>query len=306
MSDASGTIVNLTSEDAKKLAGYVTGFVGGVTNTALNLSVTTAVHFTENMWKRVIGRVFLFDPQWVASSSPDNIDTFPLVALEVIKEEVTQVNAVSKKRLILWDDGEKNKGATYRPSVVHVVADNVVNEPIVHKLECLLPSCAFKSFYNQLFMMTHTGGNFLSASLAYDASKEHNTLLVMIETIFVAVGAATALIKSALDVMALALGTDNDYNRRSLLSMSRRRSILKYKSWKSSDIKNVVITGVSISKVGTEDDYYRANIELQEMPILYVGPYEGSERAKTPNIGVSIAATAIQGLFGFFLEKVDR
>jgi hypothetical protein len=43
------------------------------------------------------------------------------------------------------------------------------------------------------------------------------------------------------------------------------------KSWDSWDYKYVIIKDVSISKEGLEDNYFRASIDVQEVPVLTLG-----------------------------------
>lgn len=278
----------------------------GLTQSINNLRVATLLHFSGSILDKLARQVFLYDPNWMPSNTPDDVDTLPFVYLEVVKEEVVQTNAVSKKRLILFEsEAALAANATgFRPSVVHVVADNIVNEPVIHKLECLLPADALAKMFSTTatdirnvaeFISTHQGASFGvntgSSGAAADAAGII-TLFEIVRAIFTGLSAATALVKKTLDLLRTFSGKSTDYNRRSLMSMSRRRTIIKYKHWASWELKNVAIVGLSISKVGTEDDYFRASVELQEMPILYIAPFNPIGKAKEPT-GLFVAASKV-------------
>jgi len=89
--------------------------------------------------------------------------------------------------------------------------------------------------------------------------------------------------------------------------MARRRALLRYKSWSSWETKTVVITGLNISKVGTEDDFYRATIELQEMPILYIGRVSpGIGRTALRNTTAIAISNAVKKTFDATIGKMER
>ena len=256
--------------------------------TVNNLRIVTSVNFAESTLRKLNSMVYLYDPGWIATSSPDDIDTLPFAILEVVKEEIVQSIEVSKKRLILFDPaGRAAKTAnTYRESVINIVADNVVNEPLLHKLECLIPA---DSVNKSLAGMSATTSTVLSyATSGLDADSALSRVLEGTRAVLVAVNAARDVIDRIVKLTNMFTGRSSDYNRRSLLSMARRRAILKYKTWNSWETKSVVISSFNVVKVGTEEEYFRASIELQEVPILYIGKVDDSvEQAPAPNAEIS-------------------
>ena len=262
-------------------------------DTINSLRVVTSVHFAESTLRKLNSMVYLYDPGWIATSSPDDIDTLPFAILEVIKEEIVQSIEVSKKRLILFDPASRSQKteSTYRESVINIVADNVVNEPLVHKLECLVPA---DSVNKALASLSSTVGTVISyASSGLDKKSTLYSILENTRAILVAINAARDVIDRVVKLTNMFVGRSSDYNRRSLLSMARRRAILKYKSWSSWETKSVVISAFNITKVGVEEEYFRASIELQEVPILYIGKIEDNAvQAPVPNASISKALKA--------------
>jgi hypothetical protein len=240
------------------------------------LRVATSIHFAASTLQKLSSTVYLFDSNWRASNIPDDQDTLPFAYLEVIKENITQEIEVSKKRIILFEPGKTTSslGATnasgdVRPSVLNVVADNVVNQPVVHKLEVLVPA-------NKISGVLDDIGNTVSTATQYLYEMTGNDVLSGLASALAIVNATRELTERVLALVRTFAGKNNDFNRRSLLAMSRRRSLLQYKPWNSWELRYVVISGLDMSKIGTEDDYYRASIELTEIPILYVGDVKGS------------------------------
>lgn len=263
---------------------------------ARSLVVKTRLHFLGTALEKLTKSVFLFDPTWVATKAPEESGTLPVVFLQVTKEECLQNNSVSKRRIILFEpEDEENEEKSYRPSVVHVVSDNVVVDPFKHKLECLLPANAFfKSLSN-----TATNINTASGFLGSNSDSEIVNALSILSAVF---GGFISL-GNFLDSAG---AMQSDTNRKSLVSMARRRAILRYKSWASWDIKNVVISSLSVTKVGTEDDYFRAIVELQEMPVLFVGGFEDKGKEE-PLTGLRVSAyNSVKSVFEKITVGADR
>lgn len=241
------------------------------------LRVTTVINFTNSILRRFNSMVYLYDYGWEPTSDPDTVDTLPFAFLEVIKETVLQKCAVSKKRLILFEPANKSLDTdsvsvskrSYRPGVINIIADNIVNEPVIHRLECLVPANAVS---NLIETNLRTADSVLSAISIGIGGGIAVKGLDILRSILVGIGVSARIIKRSFDIIRTFSGRNNDYNRRSLLLMARKRAILKYKTWSSWETRSVVITNIDIQKIGTEDDYFRATIELEELPILYVGP----------------------------------
>jgi hypothetical protein len=288
-------------------------FAKGV-NPLKNLWVQTLVHYSDKALSKFDKMVYLYDPSWIGTNSREDTDTLPFAFLEVIKEDIVQNCSVSKKRLILFEP-DSTVGKTtqeYRKSAINIVADNVVNEPVLFKIECLVPMDAIS---RSLVDTVNVFGN-MSASAYANSNKDQPLSFIPLGVAesFSRVLAAmnvisntVSLINKVLSVTKKSNGTGTDYNRRSLLSMARRRALIRYKSWSSWETKTVVITGLTIHKVGTEDDFYRATVELQEMPILYIGRV--SSRLGKSSLDNSLSITiskAVKKTFDSTIGKMER
>lgn len=264
---------------------------------ANSLAVTTAIRFASDTLNRYSNMVYLYDPSWVPSALRQDIDALPFVIVNVIKDQIIQTCEVSDKRIILFG---RNKESDFtnvlnsKAGTVNVVADNVVNKPVLHKLECLLPKSSLDSVllkaaddaYIVRSLVSASGGSFTKA------------IADNLSGLSVGVAAGTAL-KRVLELVMKFTSSDSDYNKSSLLSMARRRAILVYKPWNSWQQKSVVIKSLTVTKNGNEDDYYRCELELQEMPILYIGSVtSGLNLTLTPATTIAnTAGTALKGVF---------
>jgi hypothetical protein len=239
------------------------------------LLVQTMLRVEENVFKRLNNIVYIYDPSWVLSSDPDSADTLPFAIFYVVNEEIRQTQSVSKKRLILYNSTDsENDTSDFTRGVISVVADNVVNEPTVHRLECIVP-------FNPLTVMIDGTVSSASTVLDYASSSTSDVIKDIINVIKSLLDSAVFLahsVSSVINWLPFEKGSDfnllkpvYDINRRSILAMARRRAFVVYKSWQDWQVKSVVITDAAFKKEGTEDNVFRASLELQELPILYTG-----------------------------------
>lgn len=242
--------------------------MGIVTN---SLFVQTTLRFMDSALARLNNSVYLYDPSWNPSSLKDDLDTLPVVYLSVIKKTDKLHSQASKKRIILYQrtqDAPSTLENSFRDSVINVVNDNVVNDPVSYTLECLVPKDAISgginTFLNDLTNVTSA----MSFSANTQAGK---SLYDDLRNILNMWNVSVKAISNVLSLVKKFQSSGSDYGVRSIKSMHRRRARIKFKSWESWETRDVVITDVQISKVGTEDDYYRATIDIQEMPVLYIG-----------------------------------
>lgn len=239
------------------------------------LLIQTMLRVEENVFKRLNNIVYLYDPSWVLSSDPDLADTLPFAIFYVVNEEVRQTQSVSKKRLILYNSTASEKdNADFTRGVISVVADNVVNEPTVHRLECIVP-------FNPLTVMLDGTVSSASTVLDYASASTGGVLKDTVNVIKAVLDSAVFVsnsLTSVLNWLPTEKGSDfnllktaQDVNRKSILAMARRRAFVVYKAWQDWQVKSVVITDATFKKEGTEDNVFRASLELQELPILYTG-----------------------------------
>ncbi len=86
--------------------------------------------------------------------------------------------------------------------------------------------------------------------------------------------------------------------------MAKRRVYVLYKDWRNWETKSMVITNVSFTKVGTEDNFYRCSMELQELPILYAGPYNHTKKKLVTNTWyTNLAVNTFKKALDFFSKQ---
>lgn len=229
-----------------------------------DMKITTMVKFTNDVIKRVTGMTFLYDPNWSPYQTGYPGDSLPFAFFEVVKINEVQHNEVSNRRILLYEEDDNSKATSdsmIRQSVLQVVSDNVVVDPIQYKLEVLIPY----GFITRLF---GTVGEAIASVFAlFEGGVQPSTFAIS--------GALKMIVNYADKFMRIVdvfyPTTSASYNRNSLMAMARNRSVLKMKSWDSWDYKYVIIKDINISKEGMDDNYFRGSIDLQEVPVLTIG-----------------------------------
>ena len=205
---------------------------------------------------------FLYDPNWTPQQVGYPGDS-SFAFFEIIKIQEIQHNEVSNRRILLYEETPDNQQAKYgmlRQSVLQVVSDNVAVDPIQYKMEVLIPY----GFITKLF---GTVGDAMVAVLSFFDGGAASTMSIP-GSLKMMVDYADKFLQ-AVNVFYPTVSAA--YNKNSIMAMARNRSVLKMKSWDSWDYKYVIIKDVSISKEGLEDNYFRASIDVQEVPVLTLG-----------------------------------
>lgn len=234
-----------------------------------DLKIATTVKFTSDIIKRVTGMTFLYDPNWTPQQIGYPGDSLPFAFFEIVKIQEIQHNEVSNRRILLYEETPDNQQAKYgmlRQSVLQVVSDNVAVDPIQYKMEVLIPY----GFITKLF---GTVGDAMVAVFSFFDSDMASTARSITGSLKMMVDYADKFLQT---VNVFYPTVSAAYNKNSIMAMARNRSVLKMKSWDSWDYKYVIIKDVSISKDGLEDNYFRASIDVQEVPVLTLGKASGT------------------------------
>lgn len=259
---------------------------------ANTLAVHTNIHFYSSILQKLTGLAYFHDPNWIPSKdgAEFSMDTLPFAFVHVIKDEIVQQSQISTKRIILYEEGltaEEAKRKT-RSGVLEAIVDNIVNEPVIHNLECLVPM----SYVSKIF----TGISGTLADVAASAfgmastdlqagSKELQDIQEQRNSVVSAFSATSTVIDYTSKIVNLmnkfVPSGSTMYNRNSLLFMQRNRSLLKFKTWEGMG-KSVygAIKNIKVWKEGTEDDYVHCTIEFQEMPVMTIVSKDGINKLK--------------------------
>ena len=270
-----------------------------VTSKVNNLYVATAVKFAEDTLKRVSGMTFLYDPNWSVEQNQFNGTSLPFAFFETLSHELVQVNEVSESRILLYDPKaatpQKSDGQ-FVQSVLQVVADNVTTKPLIHRIECLVPF----GFITKLFSEAL---NTLELTVtAFNNSKLSSSSLEYVRQMMSVLQLANATVAGTADIVSAFTAYNNAmYNRNSILAMERCRNIVQIKTWEGWELRYGIIKSFSCKKVGTEDDYLRGVIEIQEMPLLFMG--DTTKLSKDTKISGATVKT-VQTKFQSFYKAV--
>ena len=228
-----------------------------------DMKITTMIKFTNDVIKRVTGMTFLYDPNWSPYQTGYPGDSLPFAFFEVVKISENQHNEVSNRRILLYEEETSGNvsDSMIRPSVLQVVSDNVVVDPLQYKLEVLIPY----GFITRLF---GTIGEAIASVFAFFEGGVQPSTLAVSGALKMMVNYADKFMR-VVDVFYPTASAS--YNKNSLMAMARNRSVLKMKSWDSWDYKYVIIKDINISKEGMDDNYFRGSIDVQEVPVLTIG-----------------------------------
>lgn len=271
-----------------------------------SLFVATTVHFGSDILERVSGLTFLYDPNWSPSQNQFNGSSLPFAFFETLKHDITQANEVSESRVILYDpesESMTNGDGSFKPSVLQVVADNITTKPIMHKIDCLVPYGFITKRFDEAINIMETAVTAFSCSMSQSSktSKSANTTLEYIRQAMAVMQVANSAVASIGNVVSAFSSYNNAmYNRNSILAMQRNRNLIQFKTWEGWELKYGVIKNFFCTKVGSEDDYLRATIEIEELPILFIG--DTTKIAKNMKKS-GVLVKKVQGMFQSFYKS---
>lgn len=239
---------------------------------ALSLSVYTTIKFSADLLKRVTGLAYFYDSNWLANHNQNGFDagTLPFAFIHVTKDEVTQTSNVSTKRIILYEEKMTTEEAKnkVRPSVLEVVADNVVNEPPFHNIEGIIPTTYLSKMFSGLSGTISTAMEYI-----YGATGVPKDVMNVTEGIFDSLSTTADYISKLSNFVSTFMPSwSATYNVDSLFTMQSNRTFVAYKTWEGfGRVKYGVIKNFRTYKVPEEDDYYRFTMEFHEVPVMAIG-----------------------------------
>lgn len=249
-----------------------------------SVQIATTINYAKSSLKAINGMTFLLNNNWTINDSSNSNPTLPVCFFDVLSMQEICDSDITTKKMIMFNSG-KDKDSQL--PVIETIADNIKPNPKKYNMEILVPfgdnfSSVIKTMSAKASFMAGYNSNFISSEIENVFSTISsatnifgNALLALAETLF-----TTIIQKDIIDFSYVTRSPS--FNKTSLEAMWKNRSILKLKSWEDWEYKNVSIVNYTISKKGTEDDYYRATLVLQEMPILTVVP-DSISLHKKPN-----------------------
>jgi len=253
--------------------------------------IPTVLQMASDVLNYFTGMTCLYDRYW--SYDPAKA-TLPISVFHVKKIVPTYMAETSKKRVIMYEPQVDNMvtmkkmNDLMRESVMQTVMDNVVKQPTTYSMEIIVPFQPMGRFKEGIKMVSNMvvtlsellgGGKFAGAW-----ESAFSTVLMALKTFNQITDAAGKLP----DMNGIAY-----INMNSLEAMASSGRLLCMKMWTGYDYKYVVVTGMTSEKQPLEDDVYRVNLSLQEMPILAVSKPKGVSSATGGN-WVATVATAVQ------------
>lgn len=211
----------------------------------------------------------LYDPLWNADQNRDRV-TLPIAFFHVTGMREVGKTEVSKKRVILYEPqvsttSEELSNAV-RPSVMRAIMDNAVRDAKTYVINAVLPYQPLGRYVTDgISVIVNTIGVFTALIGKYD-SKFMNYFSSAMSMVM----AAANVMSSAAEIVGKLPSMDgvSYINKNSLEAMWESTHFLCMKLWTGYEYKFVMITNIEIEKKGNEDDVFRVNIEVQEMPVL--------------------------------------
>ncbi len=228
-----------------------------------------------------------FNKQWFPER--DRV-TLPFCFFHIVKYSETHTVETSKKRVIVYEPQEALQSVNVardpvRPGLMQTIADNIVLEPKEYRLEVIVPFTPLGRYVRQgadvmqslfdTFIGALGGKDMSSSSIDWMRTKINEEFT---ERAISAIGEVSSIPGLAQNNFS-ALDSGNMVNKNSLDAMFERGNILQFKTWMGQDYKYVVIVNKVLEKRGTEDDVWRGELTLRELPVLSLSRVTGATQA---------------------------
>jgi hypothetical protein len=262
------------------------------TNPAATIIVPTVLQIASDVADSFKNITCMYDRYWYARR---DMMTLPICFFYVKSISKTMRTETSKKRILLYEpqmasaDAVKAKLADpIRPGVQEVIIDNsVINTP-TYQLEVILP---FQPMNKQFARTVMEAQQITEALLDIFDGTSVDSLSPMD-----VMGTTMKTVSRLVDLAAIfSNGAGTRFiNANSLEAMWLGQKVLTMKMWAGYEYKYVQIVGLDIKKEGTEDDVFRATINVEERPVLTMTPATDATKPSGPDL--NWAASVVGGL----------
>lgn len=264
------------------------------------LNIITAVKYDVDLINAVNRMTFLFDPNWQGIGN-----TLPISFFYVKEFKELMESEVSQKTLLFYNSQNSNNPDAVSGGLLGVVSDNIINKPKKYQMSIVIPSNL------DVYMRQYMFSNRVSFADLYKSSNTvmngvlegvdivANSYMFFLDTLLKVLGATSISLKDTSSfelnvkdwISEKLTGLSDDSNKASLDAMWENRTILRMKYWNGWRFKYVVIESYAPSKVGEEDNFYEATLNVTELPIMSLRK-DGS--SKVPK-GSLLATTLLSG-----------
>lgn len=265
----------------------------------------TSIKYTAQIAKVINNITFLYDPNWTYGAYEQS--TFPMAFYFVKKWEEIGEAEISTKPMLFYNSKD-NQGTQRNSSVLEVVADNIVLQPKVYRLDVLVPFMP-SGCLDQYQLDT----DMIMGVNAFSLTENSATLATASRW----VSNSVALLRALFKVMSVDINTadissfflsQTEINKLSLDAMHSGRGILKMKMWNGWRFKYIMLKSMDLQKSGEYEGFYEGSLTVQEVPVLNVFQEEQVTRGGrlVNEFNKAVGETMKKGLNKFmgYLEEV--
>lgn len=285
-----------------------------------SLFVSTALRTATKALNLFNHCTFLLDDQWNASA---DMATLPVCFFHTVSVTEEQQNQVAQQKIIAYTERSLTETKTEGVQL-SMIADNIIKQPKSYKLEIIIPSSGIENFFLPIMRTSEALSDALinlskdtdleaqrieTVNMSSDVLYSVVDIVSVIESVFAGATASTlsrSALNAATQITQKILQTakvmprgdyfnslEVPYNKNSLDAMAQSGHLLTMKTWDSWDYKKVVITECSITKEGEDGDTYKANVTLQELPLVVITSNTAINPAKKPGWWITASQQAV-------------
>jgi len=227
--------------------------------------IPTVVQMATDIMDYWLNMTCLYDPYHTADNKRI---TLPICMFHVTNITEVRTVEVSKQRVILYEpQNEIDSTDQLRTGVMQTIVDNSVKQPTTYTMEVIVPFQPTGRYFT-------AGARFIEDVIQgireFFGDTDNNGLAYWEGKISAAIAIAKTANQAANAVSKYFSDGSSYINMNSLQAMADSCRTLCMKMWTGMEYKFVEITGLSHVKKSTEDDVFRATLNLQEMPVLEV------------------------------------
>lgn len=255
---------------------------------AATIIVSTVLQISADVVDSFANITCVYDRYWYARH---DMMTLPLCFFYVKNISEVMQTDVSEQRIILYEPQMSNADAIMkkladpiRPGAQEVIVDNSCIKPKVYNLDIILP---FQPFSKQMARTVNEAEQVTAAMMEIFTGTGNIALPISPYQIFEGFSKTAAVFSDNPGAKYI--------NKNSLEAMWERQKVLTMKMWTGRDYKYVQIVNLEIKKEGTEDDVFRATMQVKERPVLTMTPATDADLPSTIDRNWAAQALAYSG-----------
>lgn len=297
------------------MAGPINGSANRLSGGIL---IPTTVQTSSDLLSYWTSLTCLYDPDWNAEQSRV---TLPIAFFHIKSIREVCTTNVNKKRVMLYEPQASatsnasaeglSSGASqrysasdlsnqYRRSILRSIVDNAYREAKTYEIEAIVPYQPVGRYITDgMSVLTNTILGFLSVLGITDLSASQ-TFMSKISTVTKWITPLSTAVEAAGKLPNM--NGVSYINKNSLEAMWDTMHFLCMKMWTGYDYKYVMITNIVFTKVPTEDDVFRASIQVMEVPVLTITK---PKKLVVNSINRNVAAKAVSFVQGALSKPLE-